>query len=57
MNLGLVFLESITSGIITSDEMAWVTSHQSEFSRIEEATAYKLGRLLDRGSIQLGCRI
>ncbi len=57
MNLGLLFLESISTGVITSNEMNWITSNQSHFSRVEEATALKLGRLLDRGSIQIGCRI
>ena len=57
MNLGLLFLESISTGVITSEEMNWITSHQPYFSRVEEATALKLGRLLDRGSIQIGCRI
>ncbi len=57
MNLGLLFLESISTGVITSDEMNWVTSNQSHFSRVEEATALKLGRLLDRGFIQIGCRL
>ncbi len=57
MNLGLLFLESISTGVITSDEMNWVTSNQPHFSRVEEATALKLGRLLDRGSIQMGCRL
>ena len=57
MNLGLLFLESISTGVITSDEMNWVTSNQPHFSRVEEATALKLGRLLDRGFIQIGCRL
>ena len=57
MNLGFLYLESILTGIITSDEMNWVTSNQPHFSRVEEATALKLGRLLDRGLIQIGCRI
>ena len=57
MNLGLLFLESVSTGVITSDEMNWVTLNQPYFSRVEEATALKLGRLLDRGLIQIGCRI
>jgi len=57
MNLGLLFLESISTGVITSDEMNWVTYNQPHFSRVEEATALKLGRLLDQGLIQIGCRI
>ena len=57
MNLGLLFLESISTGVITSDEMNWITSNKPDFSRVEEATALKLGRQLDRGLIQIGCRI
>ena len=57
MNLGNLFLESISTGVITSDEMNWVTTNQPHFSRVEEATALKLGRLLDRGLIQIGCRL
>ncbi len=57
MNLGFLFLESISTGVITAEEMIWVTSNQRQFSRVEEATALKLGRLLDRGFIQIGCRI
>tara|TARA_B100000029_G_C17403197_1_gene897850 strand:- start:638 stop:811 length:174 start_codon:yes stop_codon:yes gene_type:complete len=57
MNLGLLFLESVSTGVITSEEMDWVTTNQPYFSRTEEATALRLGRLLDGGSIQLGCRI
>ena len=57
MNLGLLFLESVSTGVITSEEMNWVTSNQPRFSRVEEATALKLGRLFDQGLIQIGCRI
>tara|TARA_B100000965_G_scaffold279926_1_gene237774 strand:- start:141 stop:323 length:183 start_codon:yes stop_codon:yes gene_type:complete len=57
MNLGLLFLSSISTGVITSAEMKWLTLNQPHFSRVEEATALKLGRLLDRGLIQIGCRI
>ena len=57
MNLGLLFLESISTGVITSEELNWVTSNQPHFSRVEEATALKLGRLLDRGLIHIGCRM
>ncbi len=57
MNLGSLFLKSLLTGVITAEEMEWVTHHQPDFNRIEEATALKLGRLLDRGQIQIGCRI
>ncbi len=57
MNLGRLFLQSLSTGVITADEMDWVAKHQRDFSRTEEATALRLGRLLDGGLINLGCRI
>tara|TARA_B100000700_G_C14789300_1_gene735056 strand:+ start:236 stop:409 length:174 start_codon:yes stop_codon:yes gene_type:complete len=57
MNLGHLFLKSISSGVITPDEMQWIAKNQAKFSRLEEATAIKLGRSLDSGTIHLGCRI
>lgn len=57
MSVGTVFLEALLTGVITPSELEWVTSHQGEFNRVEEATALKLGRLLDAGRIQLGCRL
>lgn len=57
MTLGEVFLESIWSGVITEREVAWVTAHQDAFERHEEAVAIRLGRLIDEGRINLGCRI
>jgi hypothetical protein len=57
MGMGEVFLESVSSGVITAEEIAWITRHQSAFNRQEEATALKLGRLLDEGRIQIGCRL
>ena len=57
MTLGLLFLESVSTGVITKEEMDWVTVHQTNFTRIEEAMAQRLGRLLDKGLIQIGCRV
>ena len=57
MNLGTLFLESVSTGVITTEEMDWVAKHQRHFSRTEEAAALRLGRLLDGGLINLGCRI
>ncbi|CAK6688566.1 hypothetical protein VB716_03080 [Synechococcus sp. CCY9201] len=57
MILGELFLEALASGVITPSELSWVTARQSTFSRVEEATALRLGRLLDDGTIQLGCRL
>ena len=57
MTVGEVFLESLSSGVITESEMGWLTANQAGFSRTEEATALRLGRLIDEGSINIGCRM
>ena len=57
MTVGELFLESFSSGVITPEELSWVTRAQPDFSRVEEATALRLGRLLDEGRIHLGCRL
>ena len=57
MTLGEVFLESMASGVITEREIAWVASHQGACARHEEALAIRLGRLVDEGQVNLGCRI
>jgi hypothetical protein len=57
MHLGEVFLESLSTGIITQAEIDWITAHQSAFTREEEAMALKIGRRLDEGTLQIGCRL
>ena len=57
MKLGELFLEAMSTGVITNGEMAWVTARQDHFTRTEEAVAQRLGRLIDEGTIQLGCRM
>lgn len=57
MSVGELFLESISTGVITSEEIDWITMRQSGFNRQEEAMVLKLGRLLDAGEIQIGCRL
>ena len=57
MKLGELFLEAMSTGVITNREMAWVTARQNQFTRTEEAVAQRLGRLIDEGTIQLGCRM
>jgi hypothetical protein len=57
MTLGVLFLESLSSGVITPQEIDWLLASQSEFSRAEQAAVLRLGRLLDEGTIQLGCRL
>jgi len=57
MGIGKLFLTSISSGIITMDELKWITRNQLSFSRCEQAAALKLGYLLDTGQLNLGCRL
>jgi len=57
MTVGQLFLASLSSGVISPSELSWLTAQQDRFSRLEEATALRLGRLLDQGAIQLGCRL
>lgn len=57
MSVGELFLESVSTGVITAEEIDWITSEQHHFNRQEEAIILKLGRLLDAGIIQIGCRL
>jgi hypothetical protein len=57
MLVGEVFLETMATGIITQQEIDWLTTRQAQFSREEEAMALKIGRLLDEGQLQIGCRL
>ena len=57
MNIGILFLKSNSTGIITFSELDWITNNQSKFTRLEESIAIKLGRMLDSGSINIGCRL
>ena len=54
---GELFLEVLSSGVITQNEIDWVLAEQGRFPRAEQAAAQRLGRLLDQVGIQLGCRI
>ena len=57
MGIGALFLTSISTGIITQDELRWVTRNQLDFSSCEQSTALKLGQLIDSRQLQLGCRL
>ncbi|MCP9910661.1 hypothetical protein KBZ15_12230 [Cyanobium sp. BA20m-p-22] len=57
MTTGELFLESLSSGVITQSEIDWLLSQQDHFARTEQAAMQRLGRLLDQGEIQLGCRV
>ena len=43
------------SADITFPELDWITFLQSNFTRLEESILIKLGRMLDAGSINIGC--
>jgi len=57
MEIGTLFLKSNSTGIITFSELDWITTHQSHFTRLEESIAIKLGRMIDAGFINMGCRL
>ena len=57
MEIGTLFLKSYLTGTITFSDLDWITINQSNFTRLEEAIAIKLGRMLDSGSINIGCRL
>ena len=56
MNIGTLFLKISFTGIITFSELDWITNQQSNFTRLEESIALKLGRMIDSGFINIGCR-
>ena len=57
MNIGNLFLEVNITGIITLYELDWIANQQLEFTRIEESIALKLGRMIDSGNVNIGCRL
>ena len=57
MNIGNLFLKISSTGIITFSELNWITNHQLKFNRLEESIAIKLGRMIDSGIINIGCRL
>ncbi len=57
MEIGALFLKSNSTGIITFSELDCITTHQSNFTRLEESIVIKLGRMLDAGYVNIGCRL
>ena len=57
MGIGKLFLTSISTGILTPQELLWVAKNQLAFSKCEKFTSLKLAKLLDSGQINLGCRL
>ena len=56
MNLGIIFLKANVLGSITLRELDWITENENSFSRIDMALVIKLGRLMDKGIIEIDCR-
>ena len=57
MEIGTLFLKSNLTGILTFSELDWITTHQFSFTRLEQSLAIKLGRMIDAGYINIGCRL
>ena len=57
MNIATLFLKTNLTGIITFSELDWITNNQSNFTRLEESISIKLGRMIDSGAINIGCRL
>ena len=57
MTIGSLVLKTNLTGIITFSELNWITNHQLNFTRLEESIALKIGRMIDSGSINIGCRL
>ena len=56
MNLGVIFLKANVLGFITLQELDWITENENSFSRVDMALVIKLGRLMDKGLIEIDCR-
>jgi len=57
MSVGQLFLKSLGTGVITPSEIDWLLVSSNRLDRQEQAVVQRLGRLLDQGVIQLGCRL
>ena len=56
MNLGIIFLKSTVLGYLTLKELDWIAKNEHKFSRLEMSLVIKLGRLIDKGIIEVDCR-
>ena len=57
MNIGSLYIKISHYGVITFSELDWITNQQLKFNRLEESIALKLGRMIDSGIINIGCRL
>ena len=53
MNLGIIFLRANILGAITLKELDWITENEHQFSRLDMSLVIKLGRLMDKGIIEM----
>ena len=53
MDLGIIFLKANILGVITLEELEWITDNEHKFSRLDMSLLIKLGRLLDQGIIEI----
>ena len=53
MNLGIIFLRANILGSITLQELDWISENHTEFSRLDMSLVIKLGRLMDKGIIEM----
>ena len=55
MDLGLIFLKANILGLITMQELDWITENEHKFSRLDMSLVIKLGRLMDEGIVEIDC--
>ena len=55
MNLGIIILRANILGAITLRELDWITENEHQFSRLDMSLVIKLGRLMDKGIIEMNC--
>ena len=53
MNLGIIFLRANILCSITLKELDWITENEHQFSRLDMSLVIKLGRLMDKGIIEM----
>lgn len=57
MSVTQVHRQAMTSGVITVEEIHWLAHHRDQFSPQERQVVSGLIRLLQRGMVNLGCRL
>ena len=57
MNIGSLFLKTNLTAIIPFTALDLIIYKQLKTNRLEESITLKLGRIIDSGIINLGCRL